>query len=100
MRLRFLAALLAAAPAFAAQEMVAKSGDDVVRIYDLPCPYASVLRFIPEEARATFRKAEARIGGQRWFACFRLVGAQVHLVYEDADQGLIDAGEFNAEPGI
>jgi hypothetical protein len=100
MRYSLALALLLAGPAFAAQEMVAKSGDDVVRLIDLPCPYGSVLRFIPEEARRQFRKSEARISGQRFFACFRLVGDRVQVVYEDGDVGYIPAGEFKEEPGV
>lgn len=100
MRYSLALAILLASPAFAAQEMVAKSGDDVVRLIDLPCPYASVLRFIQDDYRKQFRKAEARVSGQRYFACFRLVDSTVHLIYEDGDQGMVPAGEFRAEPGV
>lgn len=79
--------------------MIAKQGDDYVRLIDAPCPYASVLRFIPEQMRPEFRKADSKIGGQRYFACFVLRGANVILQYEDGDQGMIGAGEFKEEPG-
>jgi hypothetical protein len=95
-----LIAALAAGSAFAGTEMVAKQGDDVVRLMDAPCPYASVLRFIPDEARKEFRKADTRVGGQRYFACFRLLGSTVQVLYEDGDVGMIPADQFKPDPGV
>jgi hypothetical protein len=100
MRLVLGAALFAASVAIAGTEMVAKQGDDVVRLMDAPCPYASVLRFIPEEARKEFRKADTRVGGQRYFACFRLLGSTVQVVYEDGDQGMIPSDHFKPDEGV
>lgn len=94
------AALLCAPPAFAGPDRVAKSGDNAVRIMDKPCVIASVLMHIPEPHRKAFRKADATIEGQRYFACWRLVEDKVHLVYEDSDQGVIDASEFRPDEGI
>lgn len=73
------AALVAAGPAFA--DKVATSGNDQIRLIDAPCPYASVLRFIPENRREEFRKADTRIGGQRFFACWLPFGDYIGLVY-------------------
>lgn len=98
MRLAICAALLCASPAIA-QTMVARHGDSQVTLFDKPCEIASVLRFIPEGHRQVFRKADANIAGQRWFACFRVVRDQVHMVYEDGDQGLIDVADFKESPG-
>lgn len=98
MRKLLAAALLCASPAFS-QQMIAKSGDNAVRIMDKPCVVASVLMHIPASERPAFRKAEAKIEGQRYFACWRLVGDKIHLVYEDSDQGLIHVSEFKEEPG-
>lgn len=100
MRKLFIAALMAAGPAFAGSEMVAQQGDDVVRLMGEPCPYASVLRFIPEDKRAEFGKADTRVGGQRFFACWRLAGGQVHLVYEDGDHGAVPLSHFKESPGV
>jgi hypothetical protein len=103
MRSKICAALIAASfavPAFAATEMIAKYGDDYVRLMDAPCPYASVLRFINEDQRKHFRKADTRVGGQRYFACFAILGDQVALVYEDGDKGLVPASEFKPDEGV
>jgi hypothetical protein len=100
MRSILIAAVLAAGPAIAAQEMIAKSGDDHVRLIDAPCPYASVLMHIPEANRKAFRKADARVGGQRYFACFALKGDQVIIVYEDGDLGQIPAADFKEAQAI
>lgn len=99
MRHCLLAAALLCAPAFAQTQMIAKNGDNSVRIIDKPCVVASVLMHIPASERPAFRKAEAKIDGQRYFACWRLVGDKIHLVYEDSDQGLIHVSEFKEEPG-
>jgi hypothetical protein len=98
MRPFLIACLMLAAPAFS-QQMIAKQGDNAVRIMDKPCVVASVLMHIPEPHRKAFRKADAKIEGQRYFACWRLVEDKVHLVYEDGDQGLISVSEFKEEPG-
>lgn len=98
MRSILIAAALAAGSAFAAT-MVARQGDSQVLLYDKPCEVASVLRFIPENYRPAFRRADAHIGGQKWFACFRVVEDKVHLIYEDGDQGLIDVTEFKESSG-
>lgn len=94
------AALLCASPAFAQTQMIAKNGDNSVRIIDKPCVVASVLMHIPASERQAFRKAEAKIEGQRYFACWRLVGDKIHLVYEDSDQGLLHVSEFKPEEGV
>lgn len=90
-------AIFAASVAFsvsASQEMVARQGNDEVRIYDKKCETASVLRHIPEASRAMFRKAMATIGGKRWYACYVVVQGGVMLVYEDGDQGFVPGGDF------
>lgn len=99
MRSIVCAALLCAAPAFA-QQMVFKHGDNAVRIMDKPCVVASVLMHIPEPSRQAYRKADTKIDGQRYFACWRLVGDKVHIVYEDSDQGLIPVSDFKEEQGV
>lgn len=99
MRRLILAALLAASPAFAG-DRVAKVGDDRIVLMDKPCPYASVLRHIKEEYRARFKKADTRIGGKRYFACYVVVDDLVMMVYEDGDQGIVPMSEFKDDPGV
>ena len=99
MRKLLAAALLCASPAFAGPDRVAKQGNDWVRFMDKPCPYASVIRFIPDGERAEYQKADAHFQGQRYFACWRDVGGQVHLWYEDGDQGLIPERDIKEEMG-
>lgn len=93
LRSLILAAAVAASPALAGDRL-ARMGADEVRLMDKPCPYASVLRFIPEAARAEYRKAEGRVQGQRYFACWRDLGDAVHLYWEDGDQGILRADEL------
>jgi hypothetical protein len=100
MRILLAAALLAAGPAMSATEMVARQGNDEVRIYDQKCETASVLRHISEANRAQFRKAMATIGGKRWYACYVIANGGAYLVYEDGDQGFVPGGDFKEALGV
>lgn len=100
MRKLFTIILLLIAGPLLAGDRIASRGGDHVRISDLPCPYASVLRFIPEEQRKDFQKADSRFQGQRYFACWRNIGEAVHLIYEDGDQGVIPVSELKPVPAI
>lgn len=98
MRTLIVAALMAAGPAFA--DRVAKQGDDEVRLMDKACPYASVLRFIPENQRSEYQKAEGRFQGKRYFACWLDVGNGVHLYWEDGDQGFVPSRDIKDDQSI
>jgi hypothetical protein len=100
MRNLLIAAIFAAGPALAQTEMVARQGNDEVRIYDQKCETASVLRHIPEAQRKLFRKAMATIGGQRWYACYVIMQGGAYLVFEDGDHGFVPAGDFKEALGV
>lgn len=91
--------LLAAAPAIAG-DRIARHGADEIRVMEAACPYASVLRFIPEAQRTDYRKAEGRVNGQRYFACWRDVGEALHLWWEDGDQGLLPTSMLEDAPSV
>lgn len=93
------AACIAASFAVSA-DMVAKNGDDTVVLMDKPCPYGSVLRYIDEKHRDRFKKADTRVSGQRYFACWVEVDGLVMLVYEDGDQGMVPLAMFKDSPGV
>jgi hypothetical protein len=92
------AALVAAAasPAFA-QELVARQGDDSVRLSDAACKSELVLGRLEPGAANQYRAASAVFQGQRFQACWRMVGNAAHLVYEDGDQGIIPAAELKPD---
>lgn len=94
----FCAALatFAAAPAFA-QELVARQGDDSVRLSDAQCRSELVLGRIEPGSARQYRAASAVFQGQRFVACWRMVGNAAHLVYEDGDQGIIPANELKPD---
>jgi hypothetical protein len=94
----FCAALatFAAAPAFA-QELVARQGDDSVRLSDAACKSELVLGRIEPGSAPQYRAASAVFQGQRFQACWRMVGNAAHLVYEDGDQGIIPAQELKPD---
>lgn len=93
-----LCAVLAAAPAFAlADDLVARQGDDSVRLNDAPCASENVLGRLPVEAREEYKSASAQLQGQSFSACWREMGNVAHLVYEDGDQGIIPMQELKRE---
>jgi hypothetical protein len=84
------------APSFA-QELVARQGDDSVRLSDTACQSELVLRRIDPSAVGEYKSASAMFQGQRFTACWRMMGNVAHLVYEDGDQGIIPVQELKPE---
>jgi hypothetical protein len=94
----FCAALatVAVAPAFA-QELVARQGDDSVRLSDAACKSELILSRLEPGMAKDFRSASAVFQGQRYQACWRMMGNAAYLVYEDGDQGIIPAAELKPD---
>lgn len=92
--LLLLPILLVAATAASAQERVIRHGDDEVRIFESPCVHAGTMALLNESVRDLYKKAEGRINGQRYYACWRQVGSLMHVMWEDGDQGMIPAADF------
>jgi hypothetical protein len=86
MRSYFIAALVAAS--FAASAQVASNGKDWVRLSKEPCTRVNA----PDKAER--KAASAFVDGKPYFACWRPLNGQIHLVYEDGDQGLIPLHDF------
>ena len=82
------AALVATTSAFA-QDLVARQGNDSVRLGDKPCASELVLGRLQPQQKEEYRQASAVVDGQTFQACWRPMGAAAHLMYEDGDQGLI-----------
>ena len=53
-------------------------------------------RLTPAQA-GEFRAASAVFQGQRFQACWRMMGNAAYLIYEDGDQGVIPASELKPE---
>lgn len=93
----FCAALAAAAaPAFS-QDLIARQGDDSVRLSEDACKSELVLARLEPGMHGQFRAASAVFQGQRFQACWRMMGGAAYLVYEDGDQGVIPATELKPE---
>lgn len=90
--------LLAACP-IGATELVARQGDDEVRLFESPCVHAGTLGLIKPEAREKFKKAAGRFSGQMFYGCWRPVGDSAVLVWEDGDQGIIPVTELKPDHG-
>ncbi len=86
---------LLAAPAFA-DEVVASSGSDSVRLSNAPCTNAAVLARLMPQFHSALRHASATVQGQTYTACWIVEGTSAHLLYEDGDQGLIPLSDFKA----
>lgn len=100
MRHLLMAALLCAAGSAMSASLVAKQGNDWVRIYNQPCSDEKVLDRIPEPSRKGFQKAQAFFGGQMYSACWAANGGGVHLVYDDGDQGIVPFGDLKEDLGV
>ena len=94
----FCAALaaFAAAPSFA-QDLIARQGDDSVRLSDDACKSELVISRLEPGMAAEFHSASAMFQGQRFQACWRMMGNAAYLIYEDGDQGIIPATELKPE---
>lgn len=96
MRLALLCAALAAAPAMAG-DLVARHGDDSLRLANRPCTSEAVLGRLQPELHAHFKAASAVVQGRTFAACWRATGKAAHLVYEDGDQGIVPLNELAPE---
>jgi hypothetical protein len=90
------AAALAATSVFA-DELVARNGDDSVRLADAPCTSKLVLSRLEGQTQDDFKQATAVVGGQSFQACWHVVGSSAHLMYEDGDQGLIPLSDLKPD---
>lgn len=66
----FILAILLAPPLLAATLVLRDDNGNTVRIYESPCVHAGTLGLIPPDQRKNFQKAEALIGGQRFYGCW------------------------------
>ena len=89
-------AALVAAPAFA-EDLVARQGNDSVRLSEASCQSKLVLSRLEPQTHEQFRAASAEFQGQNFVACWRMVGNVAWLLYEDGDQGIIPMVELKRE---
>jgi hypothetical protein len=89
-------AALASAPTFA-QELVARQGNDSVRLSDAACESQQVLGRLDPTLQEEYKAASAVFQGQTFTACWRVMGNVAHLVYEDGDQGIIPVQELKPD---
>ena len=87
------AAALAAAPAMA-QDLVARQGNDIVRLADGPCTSEQVLARLQPELQSRFKAARAVVEGRTFEACWRRSGNAALLLYEDGDQGIVPLSDL------
>ena len=91
-----LCAALAVTPVFA-EELVARNGNDSVRLGEAPCTSELVLSRLQPQMQSQYKAASAVVEGQSFAACWRVVGNAAHLMYEDGDQGIIPLAELKPE---
>ena len=89
-------ATLAASPVFA-QDLIARQGNDSVRLSEAECRSEPVLNRLEPAVAGEFRAASAEFQGQRYQACWRMMGNAAYLIYEDGDQGVIPVQELKPE---
>lgn len=86
--------LLALAENADAQQTARHPDGDTATITDEPCADPGVLAKLPPPMHEQFRAGEATVSGVRYAFCWRDVGASVHMIYPDGDQGIIPWSEF------
>ena len=96
MRFLLLCAALAAAPAMS-QDLVARQGNDMVRLADGPCTSKQVLVRLEPKLHSQFRAAMATVEGRTFAACWRKAGGVAHLLYEDGDQGIVPMSDLKPD---
>ena len=90
-----IAALLAAGPAMA--DVIARSGEDSVRLTQNPCSITQHQAF-PTGIPDVFRAASAVVGKQLYTACWGLrADGVVFVIYEDGDVALIPVNHFKPD---
>lgn len=95
-----LAVLLAAvAPPSRAETLVMRNGDNVLRLFDSPCVHGGVLGMLRPEWRAQFKKAEARVKGKHYYACWIEQEGAAYVIFEDEDRGAWPMSLFKPDPG-
>lgn len=91
LRSMILAAALAAGPALAG-DLVARQGEDSVRLTDAACANAEVLALVDQREpgfKEEFRRAVATFQGQTYEGCWHRSGDGAHLIYSDGDEGTV-----------
>ena len=91
-----LCAALVAAPVFA-EDLVARNGNDTVRLSEGPCTSQLVLGRLEPQLHEHYRTASAVVEGTTFAACWRAVGNAAHLMYEDGDQGIVPLSDLKPE---
>jgi hypothetical protein len=96
-----LAALAAGISTSAAADLVAKNGDNELRLLNTPCVNSAVLAHIRDEWRDKFKTAQAQLGPQFFHACWIDTEQGAYFViYSDGDQSAIPVRAFIDQPGI
>jgi len=91
-----VAAAVATAPTFA-QDLVARQGNDSVRLSEAACASELVLGRLEAGQHEEFHAATAMFQGQSFVACWRAMGNVAFLLYEDGDQGVIPLQELKPD---
>lgn len=99
LRKTLLMLLLAASSAAFAADLVAKHGDDYVRLTQEACP-AETAAMVPVELSSQLHRAYAVINHHEYAGCWLLIETNVVIQYDDTDRGVIDVGAFKADYGV
>jgi hypothetical protein len=101
--MKYLLLALALLPMTSQADAVARNGDDSVRLSEAACTNAAVLKLLaehePDEVDSSM-KAETRLSGVVYQACWHPMPGGAHLVYEDGDQGLMPWELFEKDEGV
>jgi hypothetical protein len=97
MRLLIVAAILAASPAFASDSMIARNGQNWLRLYDKPCSSEDVRALLRDKWKDKFRAAHSQANGQEFEACWLEKDGQVFVLFEDGDRLVLPRDAFKPD---
>ncbi len=82
------------------ETLIARNGDNWLRLNDTPCTSAASLAQIKAEWQGRFRAAFARVGGADFAACWTELDGVVFVLYEDSDRATFPLSAFKPVPTI
>jgi len=98
MRYLVAALILLTATAHASESMLARDGQNTVRVTRGPCTDRAILAHIPAEYRPRFQHGEAVLDGKHYPLCWAAANSEwVVLVFADGDAGRVPIAAFEPE---
>lgn len=87
-------------PKKAHADLVARQGNDSVRLTSEPCKNEAILNQIRPEYQDRFKAGIAEVNGKKYPMCWTAANEDVFMLYEDGDKGRVPMIVFDKELGV